>query len=115
MKKTMAVIAGSIAGGYIGFFLGFVALSVDAAWKGGLQTGYEAELGIFVGIFGACIAGALGGVAGTGRFGEVLWVAGFQGFLCVVLQGLPSGLVPQASPDNGFRTYRTNGGKVWYI
>jgi hypothetical protein len=72
MKRTLAIIVACVAGGYAGFCVGFIALSVDAAWKGVLRPGYEGELGVIIGIFYACIAGALGGVIGTGRFGAYL-------------------------------------------
>ena len=72
MKKTVAIIAACAAGGYVGFCVGFITLSIDAAWKGVLHTGYEAELGIFIGVLFACVAGALGGVVRAGRFGAYL-------------------------------------------
>jgi hypothetical protein len=77
MKKTLAIIGACLAGGYTGFCVNLIALSVDAAWKGVLQSGYEGNLGVVIGIFLAFIAGALGGVAGTGRFGAYLGALGF--------------------------------------
>ena len=75
-RGCLAVIVACVAGGYIGF-CGFIVLSVDAAWKGILQPGYEVQWGIFAGIFYACVAGAVGGVIGISRFRIYLFWLGF--------------------------------------
>ncbi len=76
-RGCLAVIVACIAGGYTGFCIGFIVLSVDAAWKGIFQPGYELQWGIFAGIFYACIAGAVGGVIGISRFRVYLFWLGF--------------------------------------
>lgn len=38
MKRALTIIVACIARGYTGFCIGFLALSVDAAWKGVLQS-----------------------------------------------------------------------------
>ena len=80
-SRCLAIIVACMAGGYTGFCVGFIVLSVDAAWKGILQPGYEAQWGIFAGIFYACIAGAVGGVIGISRFRVYLGWLGFGALL----------------------------------
>ena len=81
-RRCLAIIVACVAGGYIGFCVGFIVLSVDAAWQGILQPGYELQWGIFAGIFYACIAGAVGGVIGRSRFRVYLFWLALGLFFC---------------------------------